>query len=262
MCPVLQVVAPPKREFEGSARKNKESCIHFTKLRVCDGSKDVILVRLSMHLASDGKKLVEGDIIQLNLFTPLTYAVSGGGDSPYRSPAVVVHTYTKVGYAAIPNDLHAPRHCVTMSKQEIEEYKRMELQGGEAYDGDEHGGGDDDLYEELEEVECTPQNRYCSRYGLSQVLCVCESNPVGKIDLETVREFCYFATTDVSSMSYSWRRNMLYWWYMTNIYNICGKDNREEPPKCLLAAIRNKWPEANGKYKKYIPKSKGCGKKK
>jgi len=31
-------------------------------------------------------------------------------------------------------------------------------------------------------------------------------------------------------MSNSWKRNMLYWWYMTNTYNICGKGTRADPP--------------------------------
>ena len=85
-----------------------------------------------------------------------------------------------------------------------------------------------------------------------------------------VREYCYFATAEVSKMSNSWKRNMLYWWYMTNIYNICGKGIREDPPACLKAAIRKAHPSesADGKYKKFVPgrnygtKGKGKGKKK
>ena len=57
-------------------------------------------------------------------------------------------------------------------------------------------------------------------YGVSTVICICESDPVDKINPEMVREYCYFATTNVSKMSNSWKRNMLYWWHMTNTYNI------------------------------------------
>ena len=30
---------------------------------------------------------------------------------------------------------------------------------------------------------------------------------------------------------------MLYWWYMTDTYNICGKVNRKDPPACLKAVL-------------------------
>lgn len=58
---------------------------------------------------------------------------------------------------------------------------------------DENG----DKYKELVEVECTPGNRYCTMEGVSHVLCICETNPVSRIDLEVVREHCWFATTTV-----------------------------------------------------------------
>lgn len=83
------------------------------------------------------------------------------------------------------------------------------------------------------------------------VICLCETDPVNKIDLEVVREYCYFATTSVSKMDNGKKRNMLYWWYMTNMYGICGKGKREDPPACLKAAIRKEYPSANGLYKKY-----------
>ena len=38
---------------------------------------------------------------------------------------------------------------------------------------------------------------------------------------------------------------------MTNIYGICGKGNRKDPPACLKAAIRKAYPDPNGKYKPY-----------
>ena len=59
-------------------------------------------------------------------------------------------------------------------------------------------------------------------------------------------------------MSNSWKRNMLYWWYMTNTYNICGKGTRAEPPACLKNAIRKAYPSerADGLFKKYVAGSK------
>lgn len=249
--PILQVASKPEMNFEHNERDNKNSSIHFTHLCLCDGSKDVLVGRLPMHLAVEGKHLKVGDIIQLRMHTPLTYAPSAK-DTSHRSPAVVIHTYSRVGYAVVPDKLNTPRHCKQFTDDEIKEYSRNEKESLAAA----HTGNDDDEYEELVEVECTPENRYCSLYGVSTVVCICESDPVDKIDLEVVRENCYFATKTVDNMDPGNKRNMLYWWYMTNIYNICGKGKRREPPPCLLAAIRKCYPEPNGKYKIFKPGKK------
>ena len=65
-------------------------------------------------------------------------------------------------------------------------------------------------------------------------------------------------------MSNSNKRNMLYWWYMTNTYNICGKGTREDPPAYLKAAIRKAYlsERADGMYKKFIPGTKIASKHK
>ena len=91
--------------------------------------------------------------------------------------------------------------------------------------------------------------------GASTVLCLCDTNTVENINLEIVREYCYFATTEVLKMSNSWKRNMLYWWYMTNTYNICGKGTRVDPLACLKYAIRKAYPSEreDGMYQIFVP---------
>lgn len=54
-------------------------------------------------------------------------------------------------------------------------------------------------------------------------------------------------------MDNSNKRNALYWWYMTNIYNIHGKGVTKEPPACLTAAIWHAHPEENGQQMGYRP---------
>ena len=246
--PILQVVSTPNMDFEEFSRKGKSTNIHFTHLRLCDGSNDVMTGRLSMHLAHEGNKLEEGDIIQLNRFTALTYQ-SSGTDKPYRSPAVVIHIYSRVGSAAVPKKLESPKHCNPMTAEEMEaNNKHVSGDTVQSSDGAEEKEG----YERLVEVECTPEHRYCSVYGLNPVLCVCVSDPVKKVDMEVLRQYCYFATMDVTQMEPTSKRNMLYWWYMTNTYNICGKGNRQKPPACLLAAIRKEFREDDGWYKIFV----------
>jgi len=96
---------------------NKKSSIHFTHVRLRDGSNDVITARLPMHVAHNEYQLGGGDIIQLSSFTPLTFTTSGR-DSPQRSPAIVIHTYTKIGYLALPPKLNPPLRCIDDSMSE------------------------------------------------------------------------------------------------------------------------------------------------
>jgi len=71
---------------------------------------------------------------------------------------------------------------------------------------------------------------------------------VDKTDLEVVGQYCFFATTEVTNMTNSNKQNMLYWWYMTNTYNICGKGARQKSHACLKAAIHKAYSSkrANG----------------
>ena len=254
--PILQVVEDPCMAFENTTHRSNNNSMQFTHLRVRDGSNNVMMSRLSMHLAHEGNKLNRGDIIWLTLFTPLTYRCSGR-DKPHRSPSVVVQSYEIVGYSVVPDNLNSPLHCVDLSPKEMEESTVMDSAQSLAAAA---GVGGDGEKERLFEVKCTPERRYCSVYGVNVVVCVCESDPVDGMDLETIRHFCWFATKDLSKMNNENKRNMLYWWYMTNTYNICGKGRREDPPACLKSAIRKAYPSEDGWYKKFVP-GRGGGQK-
>ena len=245
--PIFQVVSTRKK-FEVSVSKIEKNSIHFTHLRILDGSGDVMVGRLNMNLAHDGSKLRAGEIVQLHLFTPLTYVTSNGGEGDERAPMVVIHTYSKIGYAPLPRIVGNPMTCVKM----LEKQKDNEL----AINSTE----EDEEYEKLVDVDCTSQQRYCAKYGLSPVICVCKTDPPDKINLEVVREYCWFATKEVRDMDNRNKRNMLYWWFMTNIYNVGGRGVTKKPPECLIAAIRKAYPEEDGKYTGYKPgKNSGKG---
>ena len=88
-----------------------------------------------------------------------------------------------------------------------------------------------------------------------------ESDPVTNINLEELRNYCCFADKPYSSMDNGGKRFMLYWRYMTNTYNICGKGYRKPVPPCLLASIRNAYPSDDGGYKVFVPGSSSTLKK-
>ena len=109
--------------------------------------------------------------------------------------------------------------------------------------------------------ECTHRHRYCAAHGLSPVNCICNTDPPSDINLEVVRQHCWFATKEVSQMDNGNKRNMLYWWYMTNLYNVCGAGERKDPPACLKAAIRIAYPSADGWYVPFMPFKSGAARK-
>ena len=164
--PVLQVVAS-KMKLEVSAMLKKKFSIHFTHLRLRDGSDDIITRRLSMHMhiAHDGNKLNDGDIIRLNSYTPLPYTPSGPNNQQ-RSPAIVIHTYAKVGYASIPSKLNKPLHCDDRSISDQIEAVLTDATLGEIYFEDDVGDKVS-LWESLVEVNCTSTHRFCSVYGVA-----------------------------------------------------------------------------------------------
>ncbi len=249
--PVLQIVSV-KMDFEQSTRDKKSNSVHFTHARICDGSQDVMVGRFAMNLAYDGNRLDEGDIIQLSTFTPLQYKI--GNTQLQRSPAVMVHSFSKIGYASLPQQLNNPIHCVQLTEEEINLYNQHEirsLQDGQLSEKSSCG-----KKERSVEVNCSAGNRYCSLYGVNTIVCVCESDPVHKLDLNVVHQYCWFATMTVDKMPNRLKRNMLYWWYMTNVYQICGKGKRRDPPACLKAAIRNAYPEEDGWYDVFVPGQK------
>jgi len=61
------------------------------------------------------------------------------------------------------------------------------------------------------------------------------------------RRSCPFATGDSAcALPNNEKRNMLYWWYATNVFLICGKGCRGPLPECLVYAIRCRYPNPKG----------------
>ena len=112
----------------------------------------------------------------------------------------------------------------------------------------------------VEEVGCN--GSCCSLHGIRMLVCICKTNPIGKINLQTLKDECWFADKEVAAMTMSEKRCMLYWWFATNIYAICGSKKRAPLPECLVAAVRKQYPSPDGKYtgyeaSKYIGSSPG-----
>ena len=58
---------------------------------------------------------------------------------------------------------------------------------------------------------------------------------------------------EVNQMANTHKRNLLYYWYATNIYSIRGRGFRRRLPVCLVDAVRAAFPEPDGVYRDFIP---------
>jgi hypothetical protein len=70
------------------------------------------------------------------------------------------------------------------------------------------------------------------------------------LELTEVSRECWFLdVADVTMLPNRKKRNIMYWWYATNVYSIRGCGHRGELPLCLVQAIRAAYPEADGNYR-------------
>jgi len=198
--------------------------VQTTHVRLVDGDGNHITGRLSTETAGKGKELKRSDIIRLDLFTELTHRINEKTD---QMPWLFVLKYTPIGYSSVPP--------VCVEKDPIPCSNTLPQQSWAPKQSTSADRSD-------EEVNCCTLSRFCSMHGVSFVCCVCETIPMDKLDLVSIRENCYFATDQLDKMSNPHKRNMIYWWYATNVYSICGKGKRKQLPKCLVHRIRQCYP--------------------
>ena len=197
--------------------------IKVTHLRLMDGDGNQMVGRLSTRIAELGEELERGRIIRLDLFTELTLRLN---ENTANMPCVFILKYSKLGYKSMPPvKPKDPISCSTnLSTANKSRKSNNNVDRSDA------------------PVDCNSANRYCSMHGTSFIVCVCESIPVEKRDLAAIKEDCYFAEDELGEMTNPHIRNMIYWWYATNVYSICGKKKRKELPKCLVHKIRQVFP--------------------
>jgi hypothetical protein len=93
----------------------------------------------------------------------------------------------------------------------------------------------------------------CSRCGVEFKICVAEQHFEEMKTpefLNAVSEHCHFVDREVKDMTNSLKRNLLHWWFATNVYFVKGAANRKQLLNCLECAIRMACPN---------PKEKPCG---
>lgn len=80
----------------------------------------------------------------------------------------------------------------------------------------------------------------CSMQGVNFGRCISLLHPPNEINLDSLLDIYPFERT--RGFNVRKKRNLLYWFYATNYYNAYGPGDRMKLPKCLLAKIRECYP--------------------
>ena len=268
------------REDTAHAESHKQR-IKMTEMKLVDGDCHQIFCRLALHLADAGRALNCGDKIRLDMFTPLTHQYKGNPDWPERSlPALFICQMSLVGQMPVLNmdsmvkeEIPYCQSTYTDTDRVVTALDRsaasekpaaLVLGGGTLFEttatlqdslepsaGPNAAAGAAPVQDPLNPLTmstpvCTNSNRLCACHGIRFIGCVCDVLPVNQRTLATIKEDCYFATTDLEDMTNNQRRNMLYWWYAVNVFNISGAGKRGKLPECLEYAIRLLYPNPVG----------------
>lgn len=205
-------------------------------LTVIDGSRNRLLARVAAHLTDTTVHFREGHVLRLNMFIDL---IMKPHDQSPPTAVIVVVQMDIIGSGPILDDE------ANMLTPVIE---RLPNEGDDSIEWDSV----DEEYEPppCPEHPCTYGNHLCSVYGLTFRCCICEKSekiPVADQDLKSIKRSCPFAAGDTAdSLSPKLKRNMMYWWYVTNIFLICRKSCQGPLPKCLVYAIQCRYPNQKG----------------
>lgn len=232
--PILTVYSTETQHYNevtSLVNDNEKQRVKLTHMRLVDGSGDQIHARLAVNLTESGRLLKRGDKLRLDSYTELSYRVNK--QSP-RMPALFIHALSRLGNVPLQDETinnQIPVTVVVPSEH-----------------NDEYEPSKENIIDPRKDKkpECTDENRCCAVYGIRFLKCVCVCIPVNNHNLKTIKEDCYFATDDIDDMPNNHKRNMLYWWYATNVFSISGKGKRGKLPVCLEYAIREAYPNPEG----------------
>jgi len=223
--------------------------VKMTNASIIDGDGNALLCVFAVHLMEASRLLTEGSLVRLKYFSTSNYRVNNA--SP-RLPWILVLNFTHLGKSEL---------IVDKARIQTPETKPLgQLQAAPDDDVDDNGTTvqqplDTEKFEPIPDLDlvCSPTHRECAMHDIGQVVCICKAIPLRALDLEVISESCYFVDREVRDMEPWHKRNVLYWWYATNHYNLCGKFRRGRLPRCLVRMIRTAYPNPLGvAYKGFV----------
>ena len=101
----------------------------------------------------------------------------------------------------------------------------------------------------MEETKIQCKGECCSVYGMNFIACIVKTFNIKGLCIEDIMSQCHYMDgKEHTNLTNKERRFVLYWWFATNVYLICGSRNRCKLPICLINGIRKEYPEADNNY--------------
>ena len=202
-----------------------------------------VSLNLTLPSAALRVTLKRGDVLQLVEMFPLHF---DHGDSSISHVVLMVKNYVRCGATILTDDFvgSPPPGSSLAVRPPPESHPALAIRGG----------GDENINENSAEAEneavCIDcDGSRCSLCGIQFDRCVAEVSPVDDIVMKEVARECFFVDKPVEEMSLSEKRNILYYWYATNVFGICGKNHVAYLPMCLVWKIRGRFREPDGVYR-------------
>jgi len=242
MRPIAQVLDIETSYKDGAPGHER---VKKTVASIIDGDGKRLCCHFATQITEAARSLTSGAFVRLDLFSATNHRVNP--TSPLM-PVILVLRYTALGHS----DLIVSRSEITTPETEPFSSATDENDPPPVSSPDTSESEDIEAIPNRKAV-CTWDHRLCSVYGIEAKVCVCVTNPVDRYDLEVLAENCYFVYRPVNEMKPWHKRNLLYWWYATNVYQICGKFKRGRLPVCLVRMIRMAHPNPSGvPYKDFV----------
>ena len=245
-----------KRIDIGSALAAHGRPFNTTSLTLLDGSGKLIVARVALTITEKARSLQQGHVIKLTKFHRWHVAPY---DDIHSTAGIGLVDFDIVGMGQLLQVDGGPSAAIRSDTDALVAAVCEEA------DDDPTAAPEADTFGNWDETRerppippacCTAANRSCSMYGtLFFQKCVFEEMLVPtEEDLEDIADKYYATTMPVEAMANNLKRNMLYWYYATEVYHVRGWLDRKPLPTCLVFCIRFIYPNDKGeRYVGFIP---------
>jgi hypothetical protein len=235
--PVVKVMSIDIKHREHEYKAENRTTIHqqpqFT-LHVTDGDGGVLTVRANSSLTYHMGMVKVGTLLKLLQYAPIYYDYGNRDDLRVM---ILMSNFEIVGWGHVDDDWEPPEADTRVVQERIDR-EVAEMNAIDVDGEDEDNNGD--------AVPPCLDGARCSIHGIQFGVCICKSYPVDNLVLSEIAKTCHFVTMPIAEMPNNFKRNMIYWWYATNIYLVCGKHNRVALPDCLVWEVRRCYPNPTG----------------
>lgn len=250
--PLLQVVrVQSKFKMVKDPSTGENVHVKKTALTAVDGDGTFMLVQIASQLTEFCHQLQVGTVFKATQFQALHYTPSDNCDTV--CVAVMLCNFTVVSESTRllaepgPDDQLSIEVLSDAAKESVANESPAGDDGAARETNARSAGKSQSPFEPVPKAPpCTDQNRLCAIAGNVRDICICDSFPPESFALRELAKDCHFVTEETDRMPPSHKRNVMYWWYATNPYNIRGAGNVIELPPCLVQRVRQLYPNPRG----------------